>query len=230
MTKSRKSNVSSDRSSRFYEFYTLAFGDYLSARTLLLADLLPQGAAMASTAVEKIFKAILSIRGERVQGHLKVALLNSIKNYQPAIYSQLRRDFLEFLIAVYDLRYLDNLNTGHSLVINKYRTLAETDRTMCIILSGLQVIKNAEHVSLPFEQAKAEKLPSLMCENYFLEVGSTAPYFARENFVQEIKVFGPHEFVNATYRTEWGSDFGSFTKPVNLVKHKNGFEGQFSGG
>jgi hypothetical protein len=36
--------------------------------------------------------------------------------------------------------------------------------------------------------------------------------------------------VDATYRTEWGGDIGSFTKPVNLVKHENGLKGQLSGG
>lgn len=230
MAKSRKTHVSHERLSRFNEFYSLAFGDYLGARTLLLAELLPQGAGMAATAVEKIFKAILSLRGEQVSGHLKTSLLNSIKNYQPALYSQLLLNFLEFLIAAYDLRYLDNLSTGHSLVISKYRTLAEIDRTMCIVFSGLEVKQGESRTPLLFERAKVEKTPLLMRENYFIEDGSTARYFTRENFVQEIKVFGPYESVNATYRTEFGGNIGAFTKPVYLVKHETRLEGQFSGG
>ena len=230
MAKSRRTAATPDRLSRFNEFYSLAFGDYLAARALLLAEFLPQGAGMVATAVEKIFKAILSIRGECAGGHLKTALLNSIKNYQPALYSQLKPDFLNFLMAAYDLRYLDNLGAGHSLVISKYRTLAEADRTMCIIFTGLQVSHGTVRSPLPFERAKAEKLPSLITENYFLEDGSTARYFARENFVQEIRVFGPYEAVDATYRTEWGGDIGSFTKPVNLERHGNELRGQLSGG
>lgn len=230
MAKSRKIVATPDRLSRFNEFYSLAFGDYLAARTLLLAEFLPQGAGMVATAVEKIFKAILSIRGECVAGHLKTALLNSIRNYQPALYSQLKPDFLRFLMAAYDLRYLDNLSAGHSLVISKYRTLAEADRTMCIILSGIQVSHNSLQAPLSFERAKAERLQSLIDENYFLEDGSTARYFARENLVQEIKVFGPYQTVDVSYRTEWGGDIGSFTKRVNLERHENELRGHLSGG
>lgn len=219
-----------ERYSRFNEFCSLAFGDYLAARTLLLAELLPQGAGMAATAVEKIFKAILSVRGENVSGHLKTALINSIKNYQPALFAQLRPDFLEFLIAAYNLRYLDNLRAGHSLVISKYRTLAEIDRTMCIIFSGLEVKQGESRSLLPFEQARMQKNTLLMTENYFIEDWSTTRYFTRQNFVQEIKVFGPYESINATYRTEFGVDSGPFVKPVNLVKNQTGFVGQFSGG
>lgn len=230
MAKSRKTAATPEKLSRFNEFYSLAFGDYLAARTLLLAELLPQGAGMVATAVEKIFKAILSIRGERAGGHLKSALLNSIKNYQPELYSQLKPDFLNFLMAAYDLRYLDNLSAGRSLVISKYRTLAEADRTMCIIFSGLQVSRGTVLSPLPFHRAKAERLPSLTTENYFLEDGSTDRYFNRENFVQEIKVFGPYEAVDANYRTACGSNIGAFTKPVNLERKDNELRGQLSGG
>lgn len=230
MAKARKTQVTPERHSRFNEFYSLAFGDYLAARTLLLAELLPQGAGMAATAVEKIFKALLSVRGENVGGHLKTSLINSIKNYQPALFAQLRSDFLEFLCAAYNLRYLDNLSAGHSLVISKYRTLAEIDRTMCIIFSGLEVKQGESSPFLPFEQAKMENNALLMAENYFIEDGSITQYFTRQNFVQEIKVFGPYESVNATYRTEYGGNSGSFVKPVNLVKNETGIAGQFSGG
>lgn len=230
MAKAHKTQVTPERHSRFNEFYSLAFGDYLAARTLLLAELLPQGAGMAATAVEKVFKAILSLRGEKASGHLKTALINSIKNYQPTLFAQLRIDFLEFLVAAYGLRYLDNLNIGHSLVISKYRTLSEIDRTMCLIFSGLEVTQGESRSLLPFERAKAEKNALLMTENFFIEDGSTTRYFTRENFVQEIKVFGRYESVDASYRTEFGSNAGTFTKPVNLAKHESGLNGQLSGG
>lgn len=221
---------SRDRVARFYEFYSLAFGDYLAARTLLLTGLLPQGAGMAATAVEKIFKAILSIRGDKASGHLRAALVNSIKNYQPQLFAQLKPDFLEFLIAAYDLRYLDNLNAGQSIVISKFRTLAETDRTMCLTLAGLRVRSGGAPATLPFERAKTEKNPLLMQDNFFLETGSIDRYFEHENSVQEIKVFGPYESVDATYRTAFGANSGPFTKPVNLVADGNELKGQLSGG
>lgn len=230
MAKNSKKPIPLDRHSRFNEFYSLAFGDYLAARTLLLAELLPQGAGLAATAVEKIFKAILSIRDEKLSGHLKTALLNSIANYQPALFELLNTDFLKFLITAYDLRYLDNFSNGHSIVISKYRTLAEIDHTMCTIFSGMEIRQGAINSQLPFERAKINKNVLLLTENYFIEDGNTSRYFARPNFVQEIKVFGPHESVDATYRTEFVNRNGSFLKPVNLVKTENGLTGQFSGG
>ena len=76
------------RHARSIEFYKLAFGDYLAARTLLLNDLLEQGIGLAATAVEKIFKSILAIRGENPNGHITKALLKSIKNYKKVYISQ----------------------------------------------------------------------------------------------------------------------------------------------
>jgi len=230
MAKIRKTSVPPDRHSRFNEFYSLAFGDYLAARTLLLAELLPQGAGLAATAVEKIFKAILSIRNEKVHGHLKTALINSVKNYQPELFTLLRPDFLEFLIVAYDLRYLDNLSHGHSIVISKYRTLAEIDLTMCTIFSGMAIEQGGTRSPLPFERAKIDKNALLLNENYFIEDGNTSRYFIRPNFIQEIKVFGPYELVDITYRTEFVNSNGSFLKPVNFVKTENGLTGQLSRG
>ncbi len=212
------------RHARSIEFYKLAFGDYLAARTLLLNDLLEQGIGLAATAVEKIFKSILAIRGENPNGHITKALLKSIKNYKPDLYKQLREDFLEFLAKAYDLRYLDNLKQGHSLVINKYRCLAETDKTMCIILSGIYL----NHTKLPFEEAKESHNKLLLRENYYLKDGNTLRYQEKINLVHEIKVFGDYDSIFASYETHGVSNSGSFLKPVNLVKTSNQIHGKLS--
>lgn len=63
------------------EFLDLAYKDYLAARVLLNAHLVVQGAVLASTAIEKYFKAILAFRGNESHGHLKKAHFNAAKNF-----------------------------------------------------------------------------------------------------------------------------------------------------
>ena len=58
------------------EFLNIAYKDYLGARVLLNSGLLPQGAVLASTAVEKYFKAILSFGGSEARGHLSRKHIN----------------------------------------------------------------------------------------------------------------------------------------------------------
>ena len=69
-------------------FINLAFKDYIAARALLntdLAELALGGAILASTCIEKYFKAIMAFRGNRTSKHLSKALVNSIKNYDPKL-------------------------------------------------------------------------------------------------------------------------------------------------
>ncbi|MFO1371980.1 MAG: hypothetical protein U1F42_06165 [Candidatus Competibacteraceae bacterium] len=105
-----------------------------------MPELLPQGAGFAATAVEKIFKAF--IRGKKGRWASQNGLHKLSKELSAGTL-RTTPDFLEFLIVAYDLRYLDNLSHGHSIVISKYRTLAEIDRTMCTIFSGMAIEQSA---------------------------------------------------------------------------------------
>ena len=56
------------------DYLNLGYKDYLAARVLINAHLPVQGSILASTAIEKYFKAILSIHGalkRQHYGHLK---------------------------------------------------------------------------------------------------------------------------------------------------------------
>ncbi|GAB4198892.1 MAG: hypothetical protein Tsb002_34060 [Wenzhouxiangellaceae bacterium] len=89
-------------------FLDLAQGDYLAARLLLINELLPQGAQQAATAVEKLFKALVLVKGNRCKGHLEQNLINNVKNKFPILYSELNEDYVKFLRKAYKLRYQDD--------------------------------------------------------------------------------------------------------------------------
>lgn len=80
-----------ERVKQINEFLDVAYKDYVAARVLLLADLLPQGAVLASTAIEKYIKAILAFRGNVSHGHLKAAQFNALKNFDPQLGQQVHR-------------------------------------------------------------------------------------------------------------------------------------------
>jgi hypothetical protein len=67
----------------------IAYKDCLAARVLLNAHLLLQGAVLASTAIEKYFKAVLAFRGHQSHGHLKKAHINAAKNFDARLASVL---------------------------------------------------------------------------------------------------------------------------------------------
>jgi hypothetical protein len=78
-----------------FNFLDLAFHDYLAARTLFLNSQLPQGAILASTSIEKYFKAIISARGNACQKHLGKALVRAFRNTFRELFAALNKEFIE---------------------------------------------------------------------------------------------------------------------------------------
>ena len=93
----RKKTTKPERVRDVISFLNLGFKDYLAARVLLNLGLLLQGATLASTSIEKYFKAIIAFRGNVSKGHLKGAHLRSVKNLDPNLYASLNESFLRFL-------------------------------------------------------------------------------------------------------------------------------------
>ena len=81
---------------KIIDFLQAAFDDYIAARVLIRAGLLPQGAILASTAIEKYCKTVLAFQGQSNPGHLKlpigIAYVVLIQNF----IKPLMRNFLYF--------------------------------------------------------------------------------------------------------------------------------------
>jgi hypothetical protein len=119
------------------KFLMLAFNDYLAARALFLNCLLSQGAILASTSIEKYFKAIISLKGNACQKHLGRPLVNALRNAFRELFAALNNEFMGFLEKAYKLRYVDDLEKDFNLCISKRKTLAELDFTVAEIENRL---------------------------------------------------------------------------------------------
>lgn len=137
-------------------FVNLGYQDYLSARLLLLNGFLPQGTGLAATAVEKMLKGVILIKGNRCKGHLEKNLFNAIKNQQPNLYNDLNIDFIKFLKKAYKLRYHDDKKDKFGIVINQYRTLAELDKLIPIIDSGFKISRGEVEQKTSYQDGGVE--------------------------------------------------------------------------
>ena len=150
------------------EFLDLAYKDYLAARVLLNAHLVVQGAVLASTAIEKYFKAILAFRGNESHGHLKKAHFNAAKNFDMRLAAVLNDDFLLLLQKSYSLRYLDDLPNGFNLVIASREFLAELDQTAITMQESFRLSKGGKNIVLRYHTDKANRDPHLYHDNFLL--------------------------------------------------------------
>lgn len=178
--------------------------------------LLPQGVGMAATAVEKCLKGVLLIKGNRCNGHLEKNLINAIKNQQPKLYDDLNVDFIKFLRKAYKLRYYDDKKDRFSIVINQFRTLAELDKNMSVIDSGVVLSKNGVTIESVYVQGLKKKEQLLMESNYIALGLDRGKFMKRRNKVLELSIEPDTNGLNVSYETGCVNDSGSFLKPVEI--------------
>jgi len=211
-------------------FLSLAYDDYVAARALFLNNMLPQGCALAATSVEKYLKALIAIRGNSCHGHLSKRLFKNVENYQPNLWEDLNSDYLEFLAKAYELRYLDNKETGFGIVINKYRCLAELDRTIALIDKGFELKVGTKPFKTRFQTESQAKSEALCKENGLLLGIPKDVYFRKENHVLEMWVGLDGKIWTLKYVTKYVQDIGSFMKQPQVSLTATGLRGQVTGG
>jgi len=172
------------RNNKSISFYNVGFKDYLGARVLLNSELILQGAILASTCIEKYFKAIISIFGQEVKGHLKDAHINAIRNCDRKLYDSLNLSFLKLLIAVYKLRYLDDqIKPGFSIHICDKQLLAELDYSIHEISKRIVYRNEKGVIETPYHTSLTNKDPLLFKNNYILNGLSKTEFIEQENSV-----------------------------------------------
>jgi hypothetical protein len=144
----------------------MAYSDYIASRVLLNSELLVQGAILASTAVEKYFKAVLAFRGNESHGHLKKAHFNAVKSFDSRLYASLNEEFLLLLQKTYHLRYTDELQVGFNLVIAQRELLAELDYTATTLQDSFQLQVNGKDACLAYHQGKKQADTRLLANNH----------------------------------------------------------------
>jgi hypothetical protein len=222
MNKSRKSSRSTSdpsRTTNVLDFLNLGLKDYVAARVLLNKGLCLQGAILGSTAVEKHFKAVLAIRGEKASGHLQTAHFNSVRNFVPGMYSKLSTSFLQFLQQCYKLRYLDQLPENFNLNIGARMTLAELDFTVDTIQAEVILHdQNGVEINIPYRHAVLHPTsPShrhILENNYLVEGVEKAVFLKRSEVWFAIRQRPGKGILEADFTTFESRNDGDFLRPA----------------
>jgi len=145
---------------------SMGFRDYVAARVLINNGLLLQGATLASTSIEKYFKAILILNKKKSHKHLNAELCNLVKEFDPDLYNNLNLSFLELLIKCYTLRYLDDAPNKFSVVFIQYPLLAELDYSVSKIEKKFHIYQDSKKLDLDYRQTWNNKDPEFTANNY----------------------------------------------------------------
>lgn len=206
-----KRKVSQHSTNIVLGFLNLGFKDYIAARVLLNANLLLQGAVLASASIEKYFKAIIAFRGNISRGHLGVKLFNSVKNFDPKLYTSLNESFLLFLQRCYKLRYFDDIVTDFSLAIVSRPVLAELDYTVSKIEKRFVFSNSKGPLIREYNMAVNSKNPLLYLNNYILNNIDKNTFIALEkNNVYEMRLDSGYGLIEVTYIAEKVEHDGNF--------------------
>lgn len=203
-------------SQRTRNFLLLALDDYLAARLVLRSGLLPQGTALAATAVEKHLKAVLALRDVFTKKHLGSGLLALIRRYHPALATALNEDFVKFLDRAFKLRYASIDGIGFNMVLNQHRTLIELDRTMVEIDAGFTVAGVDTTVATPLREEIKSKNPMLLEDNVALGGTTLESLTRRKNKMYEIRVGAKLATLTASYDTDGLNVIGDFCKSTDI--------------
>jgi hypothetical protein len=203
------------------QFLDIAYKDYLGARVLLNAQLLVQGAVLASTAIEKYFKALLAFRGHQSHGHLKKAHINAAKNFDSRLAGALNEEFLALLQRAYSLRYLDDIPVDFNLVIASREFLAELDFTAGMFQESFTLRQDGIQIVQDFNQHKEQHDPRLIKNNFlFIDVDKSVDLMkqvfisAEPQLVYEMRNCRLRGLVEAIYLTGPIRSDGKFLRPA----------------
>lgn len=172
----------------FLAFLNDAYDDYIAARILFGSQLLKQGAILSSTCLEKLFKALISLKGPYPHGHLRKAHWNQFKNYNRKLYNRLNEDFLRLNQKCYQLRYTESLDEGFNLVIARNEYLAELDYTFLTIYRSFKIESNVNKVKLRYDHAVETKDFNLFADNHMLQDIDKEKYSYEKQRIYEIRV------------------------------------------
>lgn len=111
-----------------------AYNDYIAARVLLNKNYILQGVILASTALEKYFKALIISHSGKVK-HVHFDKFDQLKEAveqigYTVIIDKMDPRFIEILTKIYPLRYYDNIKNPISIGFFKNQFLCELDQAV----------------------------------------------------------------------------------------------------
>ena len=215
MDKKTRRAAKSAKPLKIIDFLQAAFDDYIAARVLIRAGLLPQGAILASTAIEKYCKTVLAFQGQSSPGHLKTAHWNCLRGFDPKLYKTFNEEFFIFLQKCYTLRYPDALLAVFNVVIKSRELLAELDFVALSLQQKFKIVDTSkkEPRQMRHEELITNKDEKLVGENHFLNGEDRAVFIARDNqLVYELRKLDGGSFLNVSYTTPPAASDGKFMR------------------
>jgi hypothetical protein len=152
-------------------FLRVAYNDYIAARVLLNKGYTLQGATLASTAIEKSFKAaIVLFTGKRPNIHMdkfdKIKKEVVDMGYEVLI-DKMDPKFIDILCKVYSLRYYDNVREPFTLGFFRNQFIGELDHAMAVFEQLFQLSgQNGEKVLTPLKMDLKNANPNLLENNW----------------------------------------------------------------
>jgi hypothetical protein len=211
------------------QFLDIAYKDYLASRVLLNSHLLVQGAVLASTAIEKYFKAVLAFRGNESHGHLKRAHINAAKNFDARLARILNDEYLTLLQRAYSLRYIDDLETDFNLVIAYREFLAELDFTACMFQESFTLRQEETIIVQEYHEHKRQSDPRLVSNNYlFMGVDKQTFISSEPQLVYEVRNCKLRGLIEAIYTAVPTQSDGRFLRPAYVPVDQGGMSYQLA--
>lgn len=146
------------------------YNDYIAARVLLNKNYTLQGVILASTALEKYFKALIVTHS----GKIKPVHFDRFDQIKKAveeigydvIINKIDPRFIEILTKVYPLRYYDNIKSPTSVGFFKNQFLGELDQAVYWFDQALILSDDKGTVLSPVKRDFQNKNPDLLENNW----------------------------------------------------------------
>lgn len=155
-------------------FLSLAYKDYLASRFLINNDFIIQGVVLASSAIEKYLKVILSVHGIYKKIHLdRLEDLKSLfmKTEYYVLFDKFDTVFLDILGKGYKYRYYDESTVKEADTIGfiVHQFLGELDYTIFLINELIKFKdKDDKIISTAYIRDIESRNPNLFLNNYIL--------------------------------------------------------------
>ena len=184
--------------------------DYLAARTLLLENLLVQGAAFSNTAIEKYFKTLFVLQALPFpRTHNIVSLFQEIK--AQGINLKLNDQYLQLLVKAYKMRYPDDLEPGFNFAMVQTKMLVELDATVHTIRKGFGFRKDGKPITTRFDLLVTDENSLLVKRNCCFGNQNRQTLFREASGCYEIRVLATDPtFRQASYQVTSLDDDGVF--------------------
>jgi HEPN domain-containing protein len=175
--------------------------DYISARVLLLRDLLVQGTTLSNTAVEKYFKTVCLLANAVFPRVHEVSKLAGIVR-SAGVNLNLNQGYLSLLSKAYKLRYPDDLKPGYNIVLSQPKLLTELDFTAFEIRKGFGFQRSSgKQVQTYFDNLIARQDSALLDLNIAFSQARRDEVFGEKNKCYELRILPNGTCMEAEYAT-----------------------------